>query len=650
MSFQIKDIVVYSKGGQKKVVSLKIGELNIITGASKTGKSALIEIIDYCLGSKECKIPEGVIRETVSWVGLRLKITDGMLFIARKVHPKQSFSSDIYYTIGKNVEIPEFSQLIKNINLDGLREFLTEITGIEDNRNEVPKGQTRLPLFAHVRHALLYCFQAQEEIINKKCLFHNQSEPFVSQSIKDTIPYFLGAVDDDHVKKQIELRTKKQKLKNLERQLSEYESIKGEGVSKANNLISEARDVGLFSQSRQTKDWEDCVSALTQIKRSPVLSEEDIIEKGGQEFDDLQRERKKLSNKYYLLREQLRASKELALERDDYSKESVAQLGRLKGIELFDEQLDSLEYSCPFCNSKIESKNSSPMIKSIKNSFNRLTNEIRNVEDRSPQMQKVVRVLEEEIESLKLDLLKNREAIEAVQKSNIKLQTFEDHGVKRAYIMGRIALYLESLPQLKDTSALKKDISKLQEEIDTLEDELSQEITQEKIDSILSLISQDMSCLSKDLDLEHSEHPLRLNLKKLTIVSDRKQGPIPMDRMGSGENWVGYHLITHLILHKWFIKEQRPVPSFLFIDQPSQIYFPEDSAWDDSKKGEDREKVGNIYKLVLKMIQELTPNLQVIITDHANINEQWFQDSVVERWRDGQKLVPPEWVKGSVNK
>ena len=648
MSFQIKDIVVYSHRGQRRVLSLKIGELNIITGASKTGKSALIEIMDYCLGAGECRIPEGVIRETVSWVALRLEVTDGMSFIARKVpEPNRAASSDVYYLVGKDLEIPDFNQLVKNINSDALVGVLTEITGIENNKHQVPDGQTRLPLSAQVRHSLFYCFQAQEEIISKKHLFHNQSEQFIPQTIKDTIPYFLGAVDDDHVKRQIELRTKKQRLKSLERELSEYEGIKGKGVSKANNLVSEARDVGLFPQNTQTEYWEDCVFALTQINQSPLPTEEDIIEVGGKEFEDLQIERNELLDRFYLVREQLRASRELVSERTGYSRESAKQLARLKSIELFDVQSDSVESACPFCNSKTEGENSPPLIESIKNSFQQLSSEIRDVEDRSPQMQKVVRELEEKNESLKLDLLKNREAIEAVQKSNAKLQAYKDQGAKRAHIMGRIGLYLESLPQLTDTSGLKKDISELQQQVAFLEEELSKEITQERIDSILSLISQDMGLWSKELELEHSEHPLRLDLKKLTVVADGRRGPIPMDRMGSGENWVGYHLIAHLALHKWFTEENRPVPRFLFIDQPSQVYFPEDSDWNDSDQGsggEDREKVGNMYKLALKVIESLAPNFQVIITDHANINEQWFQDSVTERWRDGQKLIPPEWA------
>ena len=85
MSFQISDIVLYGFNRQKRVLSLSIGQLNIITGASKTGKTALIEIIDYCLGSTECRIPEGIIRRAVEWVGIRLQIEAGQAFVARRL-------------------------------------------------------------------------------------------------------------------------------------------------------------------------------------------------------------------------------------------------------------------------------------------------------------------------------------------------------------------------------------------------------------------------------------------------------------------------------------------------------------------------------------------------------------------------------------
>ena len=102
-------------------------------------------------------------------------------------------------------------------------------------------------------------------------------------------------------------------------------------------------------------------------------------------------------------------------------------------------------------------------------------------------------------------------------------------------------------------------------------------------------------------------------------------------------------------MHKWFVSRGRPVPRFLFIDQPSQVYFPEDRDWDEndgSERDEDRQAVARMYQLARAVADELSGQLQIIITDHANIGEPWFQECVVERWRGGLKLVPPEWANG----
>jgi hypothetical protein len=35
--------------------------------------------------------------------------------------------------------------------------------------------------------------------------------------------------------------------------------------------------------------------------------------------------------------------------------------------------------------------------------------------------------------------------------------------------------------------------------------------------------------------------------------------------------------------------------------------------------------------------------LQVILTEHAEFAEPWFEDNVVERW-NGKKLIPKQWL------
>jgi hypothetical protein len=232
--------------------------------------------------------------------------------------------------------------------------------------------------------------------------------------------------------------------------------------------------------------------------------------------------------------------------------------------------------------------------------------------------------------------------MESVRSGSERLAQARDDTTKKVHILGRISLYLESLPDLPDTRALEEETQGLRSQCNDLELELSDERVRERVESISSILGQRMTEWARYLNLEHSKFPLRMDLKNLTIVADTADGPVPMTRMGSGENWVGYHLIAHLALHRWFVERARPVPRFLFLDQPSQVYFPAEKDLEGSMdlvSENDRAAVVRMFQLVFQLVKELAPGLQVIITEHADINEVWYQSAIVERWRGGLKLV-----------
>ena len=52
-----------------------------------------------------------------------------------------------------------------------------------------------------------------------------------------------------------------------------------------------------------------------------------------------------------------------------------------------------------------------------------------------------------------------------------------------------------------------------------------------------------------------------------------------------------------------------------------------------------------MFHFVFDVVNELVPHFQVVITEHADINEDWYQGAVVERWRQGLKLVPEDWPR-----
>lgn len=646
MSFQIQDIVLYGFNKQRRALSLRLGRVNIITGASKTGKTALIEIVDYCLGSDECRIPEGVIRRSVEWVGLRLNVTDGQVFVARRlpVNGAQS-SSGVYYAVGNTLELPAHSDLQQTTNLKALEGLLTAHVGIRENVNEPPSGQTRAALSANVRHALFFCFQQQSEIISQRHLFHKQSEPFVPQAIKDVLPYFLGAVSDKHVAKMQHLRHLRRALKASEKKLSEIESIRGTGLTRAHTLLAESRDLGLCQIKSLPDSWEECVYALKSIQCQPV-EEEQALGALGDQFRQLQEERSHLTCELRTVKTQLEAAQALSTDRDGFTSEGTAQVARLKSIELFGEDGNESDHVCPLCQTTIPQE-SLPGLEQYSSAVEQLSQEVRSVQERSPQMDEVIRVLNERLDGVKLQLRENREALEAVQRANTEIERIRDEFARRSYVLGRVGLYLESLPEVADDSSLRQEIERLRLEIDALADELSDEAVQDRMQSFIGRMTKNMSAWAQLLNLEFSDSPLRFDPKRLTVVADTDDGPVLMERMGSGANWVGYHLIAHLALHQWFVTKQRPVPRFIFIDQPSQVYFPQDptvAVVDTESSDNDRQAVACMYQITKEVVDRLNGELQVILTDHADIDEPWFQSCVVERWRDGTKLVPEEWL------
>ena len=107
MTMQIRELLLYSRTGEVRRLPFRPGKLNVITGSSGTGKSAIINIVDYCLAAKSCAIPARVIRDAVRWYALLLQMGDCQVFVARAVPvPPKSTNSDIYYEVGATVTPP----------------------------------------------------------------------------------------------------------------------------------------------------------------------------------------------------------------------------------------------------------------------------------------------------------------------------------------------------------------------------------------------------------------------------------------------------------------------------------------------------------------------------------------------------------------
>jgi hypothetical protein len=638
VSLRILEIGVYGHNGEVNSVELNASGLSIITGASKTGKSSLIDIIEYCFGREQCHVSDGVIRQHVAWYGILLDRGDSRIFIARRnPKPPKTRDPDVYYAVGADLGMPKRAGWNPNIGVLDIEAILTSSVGISENLTTVPEGQTRNPIAANIRHALMFCIQDQDEIDSRKILFHRQSEPFLPQTTKDVLPYFLGAIDEDLLRRKAQLDLERKELRRLLKLSGEREQLASLSAARTEDMFREAQSVGLLPPG-QPPAHDVALGDLRAI--NPVVHEVPVPPDSTEPITVLRRERTGLRRELAVLKERLRQLRYVGDIAGGFAQEAGEQMARLASLGLV---TNGDVEACALCGSNdVHAPSAAEMHRTLSGIGEQLSQVRREV----PRLQEAQGSLVEQQNGIEDALRRNQEQINTLAKQDDAFKSEHDSQLRLARTIGRIAYFLETLPPPPATAASTEELDAARKRVKALEKLVDLESTEQRLTSILNLIGDYMTRDSEKLDLEHSGSPLRLDIKQLAVVADTLDGPVPLFRMGSGENWVGYHVLAHLALHRWFRQKDRPVPGFIFFDQPSQAHYPAEQDHDGDVSGlpdADREAVFKLFKLMFDVAVELAPSLQVIVTDHADLRDSWFTDAVVARWR-GQGLVPQRWI------
>ncbi|WP_031526534.1 DUF3732 domain-containing protein [Dyadobacter crusticola] len=640
---QIKSIILYNKQGARRIVSFEIGKVNIITGESKTGKTAIIDIVNYCLGSDDCRVSEGVIRQTVDWFGILLKYENEEIFVARR-NPNslgQASTQYIYFANADSIKIPELSELKNNSDIATLKDFFTKKLFISEFTN-TPAVATRDSLAVNFKHSRFYSYQPQDLIAQRNFLFFNQSEPFIPQAIKDTLPYFLGAIREDTIKIEQEIAIKKRELLKYERELREYERIKVDGSQKVFELVNEAKQLDLLPAEMLSENETQALNSL-KIVLDWEQTESEIAQGENENLKKLIDEKTAFERELGRKKDDLAAVTNFIDQTSEYSIEITQQKARLESIGLFGETEAEL-HSCPLCSQSIETE--IPSISAINRSLSDLSENLTHTIAERPKLGEYVQRLNLEKDSLKKQIEDRQRGIRAIYAEQAEAGKQKDSNIRKGKALGKISLFLESFRTIEEDKTIQDKIKLLATEISELELMVGAEEKDERLNSILNQINNQMTNWSKNLDLEHQDAPIRFDIRKLTIFADTPTKSIPLNQMGSGANWVAYHLLIHFALHKHFVKAERPVPRFLILDQPSQAYYPPDR--DNELRGNlstssDETAVKQLYDFIFSVTRELAPHFQLIITDHARLNYAEFSECITEEWRNGTKLIPTDW-------
>lgn len=224
MNFKINNVILWPKNKERepRILKFELDKINVITGDSQKGKSSIIPIIDYCLGSSKCTIPVGIIREKTEWFGIIVEVNSKSILIARKEPGVHAKSSEVY--IKENCSVSDLPNPDSNVttNVDYLKNKLNELAELPyltltDEKDEDTSGKR-----ASFRDFSAFQFQPQHIVANPYTLFYKADTYENRERLKNIFPLVLGAIDK-------EVLILRQKLKVLENEYSkkfrEFEEI-----------------------------------------------------------------------------------------------------------------------------------------------------------------------------------------------------------------------------------------------------------------------------------------------------------------------------------------------------------------------------------------------------------------------------------------
>ena len=490
MSLQLRSISIYSHEGERRDVEFKLSSLNIVTGASKTGKSSLLDIVDYCWGRAECTVAEGEIRKSVSWFALHLDHDgEGILLARRNPGPAGRASDDTFFARGVEILPATSAEFQKNITAEGLKTQLSTILGISENLHVPEQGSTRLPLEASSRHAILFSLQGQDEIANRRLLFHRQGEQFMPAAIRDSLPYFLGAIDENHFLTLMRYNEVRARLRKLEREYADASAVTREVSTSAQALLQEARRVRLIPPDATASNAESAMELLRQAS-APRPIDITSIEEPEADLSELEDRRRRLRGELQEMREEIADVERLGREASEFATEAKEQEARLASISLI-RAVDGHTDICPLCDSHLAIP--VPSVTELRESLVGIEQQLTSVHRDSPRLQARLASLEAQRASIEEQLRAVQRDLAARIQDNERLRIQQESFTEQARVSGRIAYYLENVKATATDSHLPQAIERLRAEIAELEQALEDDTSQSRLDTALSLVNRDLT-------------------------------------------------------------------------------------------------------------------------------------------------------------
>ncbi|MBY7667232.1 DUF3732 domain-containing protein [Vibrio anguillarum] len=652
MKSYISDIFLFSSSGEKRNIFFSDG-LNIITGDSKTGKSAIIEIVDFCMFSARSTIPVGKVTDWADLFCVVYTLDNKKLVVARSINNKskgyfsledERFDTKRFLT-KKYIESLRLKD-IKLVQKDFEQHFGLSVSSTKHSDEQSPQSGGK----ATIRDCATVMFQHQNLVANKHSIFYRFDDFYKRSKFISDFPIHLGWADANYYLLKREHENLLKRIKRTHKSGAQKQQEKNKlRINLETPIKTYYQALGLVLDS----------SSLTLVNLKKIASDLPEIPKNAYEKTDLMRQLKILKDERSRYYKELSKTKELidkvsssSGEASDYSK----SIGKL--LELSEAEYASEEIICPVC--KTEQPAIVEVVQDVITSRHSLMSELSKVGTFKQDNTQYFSGLLNDREKLKAEINNISKQINHIEKSLGKNENQELRD-KLLILKGRIETSLEQILEVQLEDKVSEESGKLANQLEIIEAKLAEYDLKNKIQKANLFINDTMNQLKSKLDfeVELKGGEMRFDLETFNFSYFHKGKSIILSEMGSGANWLACHLCLFLALLKLSCKENSSIPTVLFFDQPSQVYFPKTnrrislvdkkllSDLEDKKIEEIDENIKQVIKIFTVMDEFLIElekdktigfKPQIIVLEHAD--EPELNEYVVERWsKDGKKLV-----------
>jgi hypothetical protein len=657
--------------GAFREIEFDVGKVNVITGASGTGKSAVIKALDYCLGSSRCELPVFVRRHCLA-VGIKWVRGHDELIVCRLVPPVGQRTSDhMFVTSGRCLSVPRrIDQFEGRATVDAAKAMIERAFGIGDLVEDLPSVPGRESRDrATVRHVTPYLFVTKEVIDSETVLLHGLHDNRKASGIVATMPYFLGVSTEASAAAERRLR---QARKALEVETARDEARRSNDSlvkQRARILLAEAHQIGLAPEPPAQADEIELLALLRTALSAGIDATQYPRES---ELSALHERRREVLTELNQTKRRHRAMSAAANESHGYQNAVGRQYDKLRVAEHLN--LLDVPSTCPVC--KADTEAGTAAAHALKRSLDTIRAESSEVGRIRPQLDARVGTLADSIMEQSSRLRELDASIVSALGQIQEGKRLADLAQVRAYFRGKTSFFFETL----DDQLLRPgtDLSGLRDEISALEaqvDNDSRRIRLQRAESAVSrFASEAFAQLPKEEPCVDAELQFSAREPKVSVVEPGPTGAIlSMADVGSDQNYLAVHVALAFGLQRYFEKECRPVPGLLVLDQLSRPYFPnrgEDGAEDTGlsedldtpdaegdQKGRDvvpismvdedfqamRQHIDFLFKEV-----ETLKGMQILLLEHAYfVDDPRYVHATKQRWTraSGNALIPRDWKR-----